>query len=85
MEGGVFPCAIPKHAFIVWLVVQNKLLTGDQLIKWGYKGEVKCLSVTIKLKARCTCFLSVASVIESGNFVCKDAKKTILLLHGMKF
>jgi hypothetical protein len=38
-----FPHAIPKHAFILWLAMQDRLLIGDHLIKWGYKGEVKCL------------------------------------------
>jgi hypothetical protein len=43
VEDGWFPHAISKQAFIVWLVVQDRLLTREWLIKWGYKGEVKCL------------------------------------------
>ncbi|XP_059441055.1 uncharacterized protein LOC132173556 [Corylus avellana] len=39
----LFPHAIPKHAFILWLAMQNRLITGDQLIRWGYNGDVKCL------------------------------------------
>jgi hypothetical protein len=38
-----FPHAIPKHAFNLWLVVQDRLLTGDHMMELGYKGEVKCL------------------------------------------
>jgi hypothetical protein len=37
-----FPYAIPKHAFIVWLAVQDRLITGARIVKWGYKKEVKC-------------------------------------------
>ena len=32
-----FPLAIPKQAFILWLAMQDRLITG------GYKGDVKCL------------------------------------------
>lgn len=38
-----FSFAIPKHAFVLWLAVRNYLSTGDRMLKWGYKGEVKCL------------------------------------------
>jgi hypothetical protein len=34
-----FPFAIPKHAFIIWLVVQNRLTTGDRLLAWGFQGD----------------------------------------------
>jgi uncharacterized Zn-finger protein len=37
-----FPLATPKQAFILWLVMQDRLLIGDRLIKMGYKGYVKC-------------------------------------------
>jgi hypothetical protein len=38
-----FPLAIPKQAFILWLVMQDRLLTGDRLCKMGYKGNVQCV------------------------------------------
>jgi hypothetical protein len=34
-----FPHAIPKHAFVLWFAVQNRLTTGDRLLVWGFKGE----------------------------------------------
>lgn len=37
-----FPCAIPKHAFILWLAVQNRLTTNDRLLVWGFKGDTLC-------------------------------------------
>jgi hypothetical protein len=38
-----FPYAIPKHSFVMWLVMKNSLSTGDRLAKWGYMGNVQCL------------------------------------------
>jgi hypothetical protein len=38
-----FPLAIPKQAFILWLVMKERLVTGDKLLSWGYKGDVNCL------------------------------------------
>ena len=47
-----FPHAIPKHAFILWLAMQDRLLIGDRLIKWGYKGVVKCLFCHNQMESR---------------------------------
>jgi hypothetical protein len=38
-----FPLAIPEQTFILWLVMQGRLLIGNQLIKMGYKGNVQCV------------------------------------------
>jgi hypothetical protein len=47
-----FPYAISKRAFILWLAMQDRLLQDrDQLIKWGYKGEVKCLFYHNKMES----------------------------------
>ena len=37
-----FPFAIPKHAFILWLAIKDKLVTGVRLMQWGYQGVVNC-------------------------------------------
>jgi len=37
-----FPCAIPKHAFILWLALQNRLTTCDRLLVWGFNGDSLC-------------------------------------------
>jgi len=37
-----FPCAIPKHAFILWLAVQNRLTRSDRLLVWGFNGDPLC-------------------------------------------
>jgi hypothetical protein len=31
-----FSCAIPKHAFILWLTITYRLATRDRMLKWGY-------------------------------------------------
>jgi hypothetical protein len=36
-----FPLAIPKQAFITWLVVRDARTTGDKMLQWGYKAKVK--------------------------------------------
>lgn len=33
---------IPKHAFILWLAIQNKLVTQDKLKKWGTYDMMIC-------------------------------------------
>ena len=35
-----FPLAIPKQTSILWLAMKDRLLTGERLLKWGYKCEV---------------------------------------------
>ena len=33
---------IPKHAFILWLAIQNRLVTQDKIRKWGYYHMMVC-------------------------------------------
>ncbi|XP_059441594.1 uncharacterized protein LOC132173929 isoform X2 [Corylus avellana] len=47
-----FPLAIPKQAFILWLAMKDRLLTGERLLKWGYKGEVQCCFCHSQLETR---------------------------------
>jgi hypothetical protein len=47
-----FPHAIPKYAFILWLAMQNRLITRDWLIRWGYNGDVKCLFYHNQMESR---------------------------------
>jgi hypothetical protein len=37
-----FSYAIPKHAFILWLAIQNRLTTSDRLLVWGFNGDPLC-------------------------------------------
>ncbi|XP_059429242.1 uncharacterized protein LOC132163058 [Corylus avellana] len=47
-----FPLAIPKQAFIMWLAMKDRLLSGERLLKWGYKGEVQCSFCHSQLETR---------------------------------
>ena len=38
-----FPQAISRHAFIVWLSIQDRLATQDKLFKWGLTNSVSCV------------------------------------------
>ena len=33
---------MPKHAFIFWLAIQDRLSTFDRLVKWGWQGNLLC-------------------------------------------
>ena len=38
-----FPQAIRRHAFIVWLAIQDRLATQDKILKWGLTNFVSCV------------------------------------------
>ena len=38
-----FQLAIPRHTFIGWLAIKNKLTIRDKLAKWGYTGDTLCV------------------------------------------
>ena len=71
-----FPLAITKQAFILWLVMQDRLLTRDRLIKMGYnyiKEMVSVFTAIIRLKAGTIFSLNAALAIEFGSSLCVDA------------
>lgn len=37
-----FSKKIPKHSFILWLAVQNRLSTQQRLLSWGFINTMKC-------------------------------------------
>jgi hypothetical protein len=37
-----FPLAIPRHAFILWLVFRDALVTKDRMCWWGFEGNTLC-------------------------------------------
>jgi hypothetical protein len=47
-----FAYAIPKQAFILWLVMRDKLTTGERLAKWGYNGSTVCFFCRHRLESR---------------------------------
>ena len=38
-----FPQAIRRHAFIVWLAIQDRLVVQDKLLKWGMIESISCV------------------------------------------
>jgi hypothetical protein len=34
-----FSLAIPRHAFLLWLVFRDALVTKEKMCKWGYAGD----------------------------------------------
>nr|GEW34657.1 ribonuclease H-like domain-containing protein [Tanacetum cinerariifolium] len=36
------PCAIPRHAFILWFACKKRLLTQDRMDRWNDRGELNC-------------------------------------------
>lgn len=38
-----FPSSIPKHSFILWLTMRERLLTRDKLLRWGIQTPEDCL------------------------------------------
>ena len=34
---------MPKHAFIFWLAIQDRLSTFDRLVKCGWQGKICCV------------------------------------------
>jgi hypothetical protein len=73
VEDGVISLCNSKAClsyFIVWLVVQGKLIIGARMVKWGYKGEVKCCFCHNQIESRNICSLSAVLVTGFGTFVC---------------
>jgi hypothetical protein len=56
-----FALVIPKHTFISWLAIKNALITGDKMLKWGFKGETSCVFffIGMVLKIEITFFSNV--------------------------
>jgi hypothetical protein len=53
--------------------MKDRLLTGERLLRWGYKGEVQCCLCHSQLETRDHIFFSAALVLESRNIACIDA------------
>jgi hypothetical protein len=79
-----FPNALPKQAFIFWLVMKNRLTMGDRMLGWGYTGDIKCFFCRhyILLKAGTIFSFPVVLHTEYGKFVCNVALRWLLLLIG---
>ncbi|KAK4721170.1 hypothetical protein R3W88_011403 [Solanum pinnatisectum] len=61
--------ARPRARFILWLQVQNKLLTTDRLIKWGKSVSPICPLCTLHNKSRDHIFTSCVYGVEIWRIV----------------
>ena len=63
-----FPQAIRRHAFIVWLAIQDRLATQERLLKWGVSPTL-CLVYFAGpvLKTGTTCFSVAISQLVFGS------------------
>jgi hypothetical protein len=79
-----FPCAISKHAFILWLAVQNRLTTNDRLLVLDFNGDPLCgfCHHVIESRNHLSFFFSVVSVQEFGSLVCRGVLVCLVCLTG---
>ena len=47
-----FSINVPKHSFISWMAILNRLLTRDGLREWGVQVEESCVLCQIGLESR---------------------------------
>lgn len=59
-----FPRSIPKHAFIAWLVVLNRLPTRDHLQNWRITTDSNCLLCSFLPKNRSHLFFQCSYSYE---------------------
>ncbi|XP_071708751.1 uncharacterized protein [Rutidosis leptorrhynchoides] len=55
-----FKQATPKHAFVLWLVIQNRLVTQDKLQKWYPNLQLKCVLCDLEVDSHKHLFYSCA-------------------------
>lgn len=53
-----FPHATPKYAFMAWLAVLNRLITGDRMLLWNVGVNVSCILCNQHLESRDHLFFS---------------------------
>jgi len=47
-----FSDATPKYAFVNWLVVKNRIATGERMLKWGKNVDTSCVLCNFPLETR---------------------------------
>lgn len=53
-----FPERIPKHAFIIWLSIRDRLTTRDRLRSWGLNVPSECLLCALGVENRAHLFFN---------------------------
>jgi hypothetical protein len=64
-----FTAAIPKHGFIGWLTMRNRLATKDRLLQWGIGADPVCLFCRHILEDRDHLFFKCSFSKRIWNFI----------------
>ena len=51
-KGVWFRGMIPKYSFITWLATQDRLATGDRILKWNPQADTLCLLCKSSMESR---------------------------------
>jgi len=69
--------AIPKVNFFFWILMHNKLLTGDNLEKWKIMGPHRCVLCNNNLESAQHLFMDCTFAKEVWGLVLQDFQITI--------
>ncbi|KAG7580838.1 Reverse transcriptase domain [Arabidopsis suecica] len=75
-KGVWFAKATPKHAFCVWLAVQNRLSTGDRMSHWNSGVDATCVLCNNALETRNHLFFSCGFAAEIWEALAKNIYKS---------
>jgi len=68
-----FKNAVPRHSFLLWMAVQQKLTTQDKLHRFGIHGPNRCSqSVSTTIRITTTCSLNAPILKRSGEMFVTD-------------
>lgn len=59
-----FSGGIPKHMFLVWLMVQNRCPTRDRILSWGLQTDPSCLFCNAANESIAHCFFECSFTWE---------------------
>jgi len=68
-----FKNAVPRHSFLLWVAVQQKLTTQDRLHRFGIHGLNQCSSVSPTMKIITTYSLNAPILKRYGGMFVIDA------------
>ncbi|XP_018480096.1 uncharacterized protein LOC108851183 [Raphanus sativus] len=59
-----FSGGIPKHMFLVWLMVRNRCPTRDRILSWGIQTDPQCLFCNTENESIAHCFFDCSFTWE---------------------
>ena len=65
-KGIWFSGHIPKHSFISWIAIKDRLITRYRMAKWGYKGEMFCIFCRSRMELKNCIYFFIA--LSPGEF-----------------